>query len=173
MLNNMEALSHMPVSKPPYPESDINTILASVIERLEGGESLNKICSDDDMPNRATVMKWLKERPDLAEQYAYAREEGAENLVDRVQSITDEVLSGAITPEQGRVVIHSLQWLIMKMKPQKYGDKPSSTVINNMTDNRKIDVAFETLKLASKDVLEAAKKQITHALDTSSDNDEK
>ncbi len=141
----------------------------AILGRLSNGESLFKICNTDGMPCRNTVMKWVETRPDFCEQYTRARENGSEALVEKLHDITDDILSGTITPEQGRVVLNSLQWLVIKMKPQKYGDKPSNLTINNNTDNRRVDVVFDTLKLAPQHVLDAAKKQIVDAL-SDSDN---
>jgi hypothetical protein len=153
----------------PFTEAIANTIC----DRLANGESLKAICSDEDMPSRSTVLRWIKASEAFEAQCAHARDEGVEVHMDRLHDIAEQVLNGTITPEQGRVVANSIQWLIMKLKPYKYGDKPPSNVTINNTDNRKIDVAFETLKLASRETLDAAKRQITQALDASSDNDEK
>lgn len=150
----------------PFTETIANTIC----DRLANGESLKAICSDEDMPSRSTVIRWINANEAFETQCAHARDEGVEVHMDRLHDIAEQVLTGAITPEQGRVVANSIQWLIMKLKPYKYGDKPPSNVTINNTDNRKIDVAFETLKLAPKEVIDAARKYIEQKHADNSDN---
>lgn len=139
-------------------------IAKAITDRLASGESLKAICSDAAMPSRATVVRWLSSNADFEAQCARARAEGVEVHMDRLQEIVEEVLAGTITPEQGRVAINSMQWTIMKRAP-KYADRPVSSpvTINANSDNRRIDVTLEVLKLAPAEVLQALKEKILAA----------
>ena len=35
-------------------------IFGAICERMANGEGLRKICSDRDMPNRSTVLRWIE-----------------------------------------------------------------------------------------------------------------
>lgn len=117
-----------------------------ICERLSDGESLRAICSDGDMPNKATVFKWLYLHPEFNDQYARAREEQAETLADEITSIADEectmvkankhpgakaddedgnveVVFDATAVARNRLRIDARKWVASKLKPKKYGEK--------------------------------------------------
>ena len=50
-------------------------IFDKICERISQGESLSSICSDEKMPSRDSVYKWMHENQDLTDKYARAREE--------------------------------------------------------------------------------------------------
>ncbi|HEY0647181.1 hypothetical protein, partial [Phenylobacterium sp.] len=58
-----------------------------IVERLwlglEAGHGLRRLCREPGMPTRATVMRWLKEKPDFAEDIALARLMGGLDGVGR------------------------------------------------------------------------------------------
>lgn len=89
------------------------------------GESMRSIVSDDEMPCMTTVFKWLREKADFAQQYARAKEEGAESFADRITDIGIGTLEGKYDPQAARVAVDSLKWAASKLKPKKYGDRVS------------------------------------------------
>lgn len=112
----------------------------AICERLADGESLRAICRDDDMPNRATVFRWLGDNPAFCDQYARAREEQAEALADEIVSIADENDGRAIMSDgdevavvfdstavaRNRLRVDARKWVASKLKPKKYGDKTTT-----------------------------------------------
>ncbi|MGL5829676.1 MAG: hypothetical protein ACRC0L_08930, partial [Angustibacter sp.] len=55
--------------KMPYTAEKAQIILDAIVE----GRSLRSICAErDDLPAASTFLLWVKERPELAEQYARA-----------------------------------------------------------------------------------------------------
>ena len=115
-------------------------IADDICERIADGESLRAICSEEEMPNKSTVLKWLIKNPDFASQYALAREEQAEALFDEVIDIADDGRNDWMakqTPdgdnvgwlENGEAIrrsqmrIDARKWMAGKLKPKKYGDK--------------------------------------------------
>lgn len=102
--------------------------------RIANGESLRKICKDDDMPNLTTVWKWLNNNPELDKQYMRAREEQAETLVDEMIDIADYKKDDTYLDEDGKEVINqeviarsrlrvdARKWVASKLKPKKFGD---------------------------------------------------
>lgn len=116
--------------------TDYSQELADYIcERISDGESLRAICESDDMPNRATVFRWLGKHQEFSDQYARAREEQAEALADEIVSIADQMPpitdngstdSGHVSWQKNRV--EARKWVASKLKPKKYGDKVQQEV---------------------------------------------
>lgn len=117
--------------------------LAQVIcNRLAGGESLEEICKDGDMPCSATVRVWKTKIPGFLAMYAQAREEigdaaGLSVLAKsrQMEAIAQGILCGKITPEVGRAAIDALnrtcdqiKWSSGRMATKKWGDKVEAEV---------------------------------------------
>jgi len=125
--------------------SDFSEELADTIcERIADGESLRSICSEDAMPNKATVFRWLAANPVFSDQYARARETQAETIVDEILNIADDGSNDWMEKknsdgqnigwsENGEAIRRSVlridarKWMAGKMKPKKYGDKVQHT----------------------------------------------
>jgi hypothetical protein len=112
----------------------------AICERLSDGESLRSICDSEDMPNKATVFRWLAADEAFRDQYAAAREAQADAMVDDMLDIADDGRNdwmakrndaGEVTAwqENGEALrrsalrIDARKWLAGKMQPKKYGDK--------------------------------------------------
>jgi hypothetical protein len=120
------------VSRP----SDYSDETAAIIcERLSNGESLRQICSDEDMPGKSTVMRWLAANEAFRDQYARAREAQADYWAEEIIEISDESARDTIASEDGaermngefvarsRLRVDTRKWLMARMAPKKYGDK--------------------------------------------------
>lgn len=101
-----------------------------ICERIADGESLRRICADDDMPNKATVFRWLGADEKLSDQYARARDAQADSLFDDCLSIADQYDASEKTEEGGtdhiqraKLRIDTRKWMAGKLRPKKYGDK--------------------------------------------------
>ncbi|GAA0766044.1 hypothetical protein GCM10009434_03100 [Brevundimonas olei] len=104
----------------PRPLEFNEAVADAICERLADGESLRSICSDDEMPAKSTVFKWLGLIPAFADQYARARETQADSLADDIVDIAD---NKALEPNDKRVRIDARKWLAGKLRPKAYGDK--------------------------------------------------
>lgn len=51
-----------------YPHS----VILEILRRVEGGESLSKVCESPGMPHRVTVHEWIASDAELATQYSRA-----------------------------------------------------------------------------------------------------
>jgi hypothetical protein len=92
-----------------------------ICERMIEGEDIVTICKDAEMPSRATVYRWMDERPAFEAQCARAREGLADFEASRIAQIADNC-----TPESApadRVRLAALQWLASKRSPKRWGDK--------------------------------------------------
>lgn len=113
-----------------------------ICEELADGKSLRTICQSKGMPHRATVFRWLahKDNQMFRDQYAFAREEQAEALVDEMLDIADDARNDwmeKIAPngkscgwvinseavQRSKIRLEARQWYARKMKPKKYGDR--------------------------------------------------
>ena len=124
------------------PSTYSEKVANAVCKALSDGESLRAYCRKDDTPCMTTVMKWLRDVPDFAQQYAHARELQAEAMLDEIIEIadncTDDVQFLVADDESGegakasikhsaiqraRVQIDARKWVMGKMAPKKYSDK--------------------------------------------------
>jgi hypothetical protein len=95
-------------------------LTAKICEKLALGDSLRKICEEEDMPAMSSVFLWLTKYPEFSEQYTRAREAQAEAHADRIVEIADNI---SITPDHKRIMVDARKWVASKLKPKRYGDK--------------------------------------------------
>ena len=107
----------------------------AVCEQLAMGRSLRSVCADPDMPGMSTVFQWLGRHKEFAEQYARAKEESADAMVEEMLAIADDGLNDTYTDENGnvrvmqdhvqrsRLRVDTRKWIASKLKPKKYGEK--------------------------------------------------
>jgi hypothetical protein len=91
----------------------------TICHRIANGESLRGICENEDMPDRATVMKWTVDLPDFSTKYAQARARQADVLAEETMHIAD----AEPDPARARVRVAARQWLAARIAPKKYGDR--------------------------------------------------
>lgn len=106
-----------------------------ICERLCDGESLKSICSEEGMPSRSMVFRWIAKHDDFRDRYAQAKQEQAEALADDIISIADETFNDQVMDANGnertnneaiqrsRLRVDARKWVAAKLKPKKYGDR--------------------------------------------------
>jgi single-stranded DNA-binding protein len=111
-----------------------NEIAAVVCTRLAEGESLRK-AAEAEGTTHSTILAWVKEDAEFANQYARAREIGYHLLADEIVEISDESQRDSYTDEQGNVRVNAevvarsrlrvdtRKWMLSKMLPKVYGEK--------------------------------------------------
>jgi hypothetical protein len=127
----------MPAGRPTEYSQEIADLIC---ELLADGKSLRTICDAEDMPNRATVFRWLAKHKEFSDQYAHARDAQADVLFDEVLDIADDarndwmkrnvgededdpwVLNGDHV-QRTRLRIDARKWMAGKLRPKKYGEK--------------------------------------------------
>ena len=62
-----------------------------ICERIVNGDSLRRICADDDIPAISTVMLWLKEHSEFSEQYAHARSSQADTIFEDISLLVEDL----------------------------------------------------------------------------------
>jgi hypothetical protein len=100
---------------------------STICERLAAGESLRRICLEQEMPDQTTVYKWVMRHEAFAQQYARARLLQADTLFDEVLDISDGLMPVEDEAERDvardRLRIDTRKWIAGKLRPQKYNDK--------------------------------------------------
>ena len=108
----------MPAGRPSLYSEEI---AERVINGLMEGLSLIKICEQDGIPTRRTIMNWWETKPDFYTKCARARILQADLMDDMIL-----YLIAATTPESApadRVKLAALTWRASKLAPKKYGNK--------------------------------------------------
>lgn len=123
------------------PTSYTEDMALAICGRLADGESLKSICAGDDMPDKATVYRWLAADEAFRDMYARAREDQADTLADEIVAIADEaevsakqdgeevhLALDATAVARNRLRVDARKWVAAKLKPKKYGDRISQEV---------------------------------------------
>lgn len=129
-----------------------------ICDGIARGNSLVSILKEDEeLPTYTTIMKWLKDFPEFAENYTKAREHQADHDADKIGDIAQDVLKGRLDPAAARVAIDAYKWAAGKRKPKVYGDKVAIGGADDLPAvkmSRQLDVS--NLSLEELDVLGAA-----------------
>lgn len=153
--------------------------LADIIcGRLTEGDSLRKICRDDDMPCTATIFSWFRVYPDFLGQYTRAVQNRVETHVEEMLEISDDSRNDTQVDDEGNVIVNhdhiqrsrlrvdTRKWIASKLKPRKYGEKivqehsgPGGKPIEVAQRN---DLIERLLTLMEKRAPAAAPKTIDH-----------
>lgn len=72
------------------PSTFTEEVAGLICERLADGESLRSICSQEGMPSKSMVFRWLAANEAFRDQYARAREAQADTLFDEILDIADD-----------------------------------------------------------------------------------
>src|SRR5688572_12170084 len=76
---------------PPGRPSEYSQELADEIcAQLSEGVSLRTVCKAEEMPDKATVFRWLRTIPAFCDQYTRAKDESADALVEESLDIADD-----------------------------------------------------------------------------------
>lgn len=122
-----------------------------ICERLASGESMRSISRDEDMPAMSTLFLWLRTQEGFSEQYAIAKEESADALVEDMLDIADNQVKAPVLVDgvplvvdgkpvevvdsasvaHARLRVDTRKWSASKLKPKKYGDKVENTFIGD------------------------------------------
>jgi hypothetical protein len=123
-----------------------------ILDELMSGRPLDVICEAPDMPAASSVRRWITEdREGFAARYWQAREIGCHAIADQTLPIVDDrrndwivqqredgTIEKILDPERvnrARLRIKARHWLVAKLLPKKFGDRPERTApVNNDGD---------------------------------------
>lgn len=107
------------------PSSFTEELGAQILDRISCGESLVRICEDDAMPHRATVMRWINKDPAFRDKYRASAQERLHSYAEELIEIADDQ---GLDPQQAKLMIYARQWVMGRLEPKKWGDKVSTEV---------------------------------------------
>jgi len=102
------------------------------------GMSIRKVLDLGKMPTSRTFYKWLRQYPELNQQYARAKEDRCDFYVDQLVDIADDdTVKTGDQIQKAKLRIDTRKWIACKLHPRNYGDQ----AVNNITINNKdVDV---------------------------------
>jgi hypothetical protein len=125
-------------SRPPSGKTTYSfEVTEKICQQMAEGKGLRAICSQPDMPARTTVLRWLEEQPGFRTRYQYAREALLDWYGEEILKIAfddsgdlivdgDRVMSGHHVVQRARLKVDTLKWIMSKLGPKKWGDRPES-----------------------------------------------
>lgn len=127
-----------------------------ICDRIAAGESLRSVCRDAEMPNKSTVMRWLREKPELRDQYAIARDDLIEHWAEDIIEIADDgtldtipgtdkygnevMVANHANVQRDRVRIEARKWLMSRLSPKKYGDRVDVEHSGEVGHTHRVDI---------------------------------
>ncbi|CAH0496614.1 hypothetical protein [Novosphingobium sp. CECT 9465] len=152
-------------------EKELTPVQVTICKRLMLGESVRKICLDEDMPSKTTVFEWLATDVEFRTAYQIAKQLLAETLAEDVIEISDDSGADYVQGEDGqtfvpehvqraRLRVDSRKWLAGKLAPKRYGDS-TALRLGGMDglDNRARKMSTEDIAVRLAAIMHAAEKR--------------
>ena len=93
---------------------------AEVCRRMSEGDSLRQVCRDNGVPE-STVRQWVRDnREGFTVQYQGARALQVESWSDLILELANR---DDLEPQDKRIRVDTLKWLMSKLAPKRYGDR--------------------------------------------------
>lgn len=126
------------------PTKYTKAIADEICNRMHHGETLNKICRDDHMPTRRTVINWkIADVDGFSTTYAQAREALLDYWEDETVDVADDGRNDYYTKtdkhgneydafnkenvERSRLRVETRKWMLGKLNQKRFGDKIEQT----------------------------------------------
>jgi len=156
------------VTKTGRPSIYSDQLVETICLRIAEGESLNKICKDEKMPDKATVFRWLVSDQVFCDKYARARELQAETQFDELIDIVDQPPELSYVKDKDgndvevkfdssyvawmKLRVDTRKWTAARMAPKKYGEQKQAEqefdpMVIDVDVKRMMDVALKRLEL--------------------------
>lgn len=106
-------------------------VVDRICEGLSEGNSLRQLCRQEGMPSRATILRWINDKPKFREQYQEACQFRAECIMDEMIDIADDasrdwkqvgnrrVLDKAVI-RRDRIRLETRKWALPRMQLKKH-----------------------------------------------------
>ena len=103
-------------------------IIDEVCERLALGETLSRICTAPDLPDRRTIHRWAAKDGNIADRILTARRLGGWAMFDEA---TDRLMNATPqTIQVERELAHHVRWSISKLVPDVFSEKGKDRGMN-------------------------------------------
>ena len=97
-------------------------IISNIIDQIEQGNTLTKICKQKNFPSLSYIYKSMRENEELHKKIMKAREVGVWTLLDQTQDILNEPQDPKQF-QQIRELAHHNRWKASKLASGVFGDK--------------------------------------------------
>jgi hypothetical protein len=101
--------------------------IVEILERVEQGEPILKICRDEHLPAARSVYRWLDEDPDFLAQYQRARDIGFDQIAVMMRETARGLGDSSGDVARDKLIVDTDFKLLSKWSPKKYGDKLQHT----------------------------------------------
>jgi hypothetical protein len=126
------------------PSSYTFEVSEEICRQMAEGKGLRQICSHPDMPDRTTVLRWVEDNDSFRNRYARAREACMDWYQEEILRIAfddsgdliidgDRVMSGHHVVQRARLKVDTVKWVMAKLAPKKYGDRPEDNAEKTVT----------------------------------------
>lgn len=110
-------------------------LATDICARIAEGESVRSIAKDPEMPMASTIHLWvLEDREGFSEQYAEAKQIGAEVESEEM----DEIAKEHEDIQRAKLIIDTKKWNLSKKMPKRFGDKMDLT-----SDHKPLSISFD------------------------------
>lgn len=121
-----------------------------VIERVTGGEKLEKICVDVKQPYTC-LYPYLHSTPELKNRFDTARKARADSLVEKALTVVEEVEADKDEVAKAKLQSETYQWVAAKWDRDRYADQVRFEHVNDTpVDAALLGAAKDLLRLAVK-----------------------
>jgi hypothetical protein len=121
------------------PTKFTQAVADEICGRLAEGESLNRICKNQHLPNESTVRGWaMNDYNGFFAKYARARDIALDMMADEVIEIAD---AGSQDYQRDRLRFDARRWYLSKLAPKRYGDKMAFEHSGNVGIAQLLDAA--------------------------------
>jgi hypothetical protein len=106
-----------------------------ICKRIMEGQTLRKLVEADDMPTQRAIWLWLSKYPEFSLQYARAKEEQSDAIVEKMLFKAEEVETATYIDAEGntridagavqaaKLYVDAAKWYAGKLKPKRWGDR--------------------------------------------------
>lgn len=98
--------------------------------RIAEAESMRSVCRDKTMPDKRTLLRWLRDDPDFRTQYMTAKDAMADYWAEDIVDIADENKKDV---NRARLRVDTRKWLMARMAPKKYGDRTTAELTGSIS----------------------------------------
>lgn len=134
---NLERTAPINTSKPWLSLGRKATYNLAKAKRLCGyislGYSLRKACEQEGMPSCGQVYEWKRKYPDFAQMFEEAQFERGLTLGDKIGDVAEQVLSGEVEPNAGRVAIDAYKFTAARLASRTWGERQTVEINTNIS----------------------------------------
>ncbi len=95
-----------------------------ICDLIAEGGSIPKICMMPGMPTERSLWNWERQHEEFAKEIEQARERRADAQFEALAELTEDVRTGKLAPNEGRVVFDMMKFRIQQDGRRRYADRP-------------------------------------------------